>query len=327
MKAEKKDIALNIVDLRARHPLDLGPGTAGSGVPSWDLWLHGIWLELRPYQWIKNSLVLAPLLFSQNLLVLGAAGRSLIAFVLFCLISSSVYLLNDIFDREQDRLHPQKRARPLAKGDIGAGTAVALMGILLLVALGAALAFSKPLAFVLGLYWCINVLYSRWLKHQVILDVFVVASGFLLRVSGGALAIDVQMSHWLLLCTTLLALFLGFTKRRHELSILTDEASNHRHVLGEYSVQFLDMMIGIVTASTVMSYALYTVSPETVLRFRTDALLLTVPFVLYGIFRYLYLVYQKNRGGDPTRDVMTDPSIIINLCLWALTTGVIIYRH
>ena len=280
---------------------------------------------LRPQQWVKNLFVLAPLLFSQNLFTPAAVGRALTAFVLFCLASSSVYLLNDIRDREQDRLHPRKRHRPLASGELNVSLAAGVMIALLLSALAGAWMVSKPLALVLFGYWLINLLYSTWLKHQVILDVFAIASGFVLRVAGGGLAIEVEISHWLLLCTTLLALFLGFSKRRHELGLLKAGAQAHREVLADYNPRFLDMMIAIVTASTVMSYALYTVSEDTMRRFHTHALMLTLPFVLYGIFRYLYLIHHKNEGGDPTQSLLTDIPMLVNVFLWALTAGVIVY--
>jgi 4-hydroxybenzoate polyprenyltransferase len=192
-------------------------------------------------------------------------------------------------------------------------------------ALGGGVILGPDLAGVLLGYWLVNLLYSLWLKHHVILDVFALASGFVLRVVGGAIAIHVEMSHWLILCTTLLSLFLGFSKRRHEIVLLHGGAADHRQVLQEYSLPFLDMMIGVVTACTVMSYALYTVSEDTVRRFQTHGLLFTLPFVLYGIFRYLYLVYHKDHGGDPTKDLFTDRAIVIALCLWAVVTGVIIY--
>jgi 4-hydroxybenzoate polyprenyltransferase len=281
--------------------------------------------ELRPQQWVKNLFVLAPLLFSQNLFTPAAVGRALAAFVLFCLASSSVYLLNDIRDREQDRLHPRKRHRPLASGELNVSLAAGVMIALLLSALAGAWMISKPLALMLFGYWLINLLYSTWLKHQVILDVFAIASGFVLRVAGGGLAIEVEISHWLLLCTTLLALFLGFSKRRHELGLLKAGAQAHRVVLADYNPGFLDMMIAIVTASTVMSYALYTVSEDTMRRFHTHALMLTLPFVLYGIFRYLYLIHHKNEGGDPTQSLLTDIPMLVNVFLWALTAGVIVY--
>ena len=288
-------------------------------------WVVNLWVEMRPQQWVKNLFVLTPLLFSHSLFAPATVGQALASFILFCLVSSSVYLLNDIQDRSQDRLHPTKRLRPLAAGELNPGVAFGAMVTFLLVTLAGGVLLDKTLALVLLSYWLINLLYSTWLKDQVILDVFALASGFVLRVVGGGSAISVEISHWLLLCTTLLALFLGFSKRRHELVRLGQGAGAHRQVLGEYNPHFLDMMIGIVTASTVMSYALYTVSEETIRRFHTRGLLLTLPFVLYGIFRYLYLVYHENQGEDPTQSLLTDRPMIINLCLWALTVGVIVY--
>lgn len=286
---------------------------------------RSLWIELRPQQWLKNLFVLAPLLFSKNLFVPDATEKALIAFVLFCLISSSVYILNDVRDREQDQLHPTKRHRPIAAGLLSVWTAYPVMAVLLGSALLGGLVLGQDVVAVLLAYWLINLLYSFWLKHHVILDVFAIAAGFVLRVVGGALAIDMEMSHWLILCTTLLSLFLGFTKRRHEIILLRSQAIDHRQVLQEYSLPFLDMMIAVVTACTLVSYALYTVSEDTVRRFQTHRLLFTLPFVLYGIFRYLYLVYHKDHGGDPTKDLFNDRDIIITLCLWAVTTGVIIY--
>ncbi len=286
-----------------------------------------LWVELRPQQWLKNLLVLAPLLFSQNLFDSLAVTRSLMAFAVFCLISSSVYLLNDLKDRGEDRLHPQKCHRPLASGELGLGVARGTMIALLICALAGGALLNRTVVMTLVGYWFVNLLYSTWLKHQVILDVFTIATGFLFRVVGGAAAIQVQISDWLLICTTLLALFLGFVKRRQELLLLGEGAVRHRGVLSEYNPGFLDMMVGIVTASTLMSYALYTVSEETVRKFNTRGLLMTLPFVLYGICRYLYLVYHKNQGGDPTQNLFTDAPTVINLCLWAVTAAVILYRQ
>jgi 4-hydroxybenzoate polyprenyltransferase len=301
-------------------------------VPSRSSWMLAkvatdLWVELRPLQWLKNLLVLAPLLFSQNLFDPVALTRSLLAFAAFCLISSSVYLLNDLKDRGEDRLHPTKRHRPIASGELGLGLARGTMVALLICALAGGAMLDKTFVMTLVGYWFVNLLYSTWLKHQVILDVFTIATGFLFRVVGGAAAIQVQISDWLLICTTLLALFLAFSKRRHELLLLGEDAVRHRGALSEYSPSFLDMMIGIVTASTLMSYALYTVSEETVRKFNTRGLLMTMPFVLYGICRYLYLVYHKNQGGDPTHNLFTDVPTVINLCLWAVTAAVILYRQ
>ncbi len=286
---------------------------------------YNLWLELRPQQWVKNLVVVAPLLFSRSLLSTTAIIQTLVAFLLFCLMSSSVYLLNDIKDCDQDRLHPTKRNRPLASGRLGVDVAWGAMLVLLVAALSGAWILNGDFGFVLCFYWLVNVLYSTRLKRQVILDVFIIALGFLLRVIGGGVAIQVEISHWLLLCTLLLALFLSLSKRRHELLLLGEEALEHRQTLAEYSPGFLDMMIAIVTASTVMSYALYTVSEETVTKFHTKNLFFTLPFVLYGIFRYLYLVYDKHAGGDPTHSLLTDRPILINLCLWAVIVAFIIY--
>jgi 4-hydroxybenzoate polyprenyltransferase len=296
------------------------------GMPAIGEFLGHLVTELRPREWIKNIMVLAPLFFSQNILSLTATQRSLAALVMFCIVSSSVYLLNDIKDREQDRLHPVKRLRPIAAGKLSVPAAGAAVVTLLLIGLVGGGMLSGAFGLILLAYWLINVLYSGGLKNQIILDVFAIAAGFVLRVAGGAIVIDVEMSHWLVLCTTLLALFLGLSKRRHELVLLGEDAGTHRRVLKEYSAHFLDMMIGIVTACTVMSYALYTVSEETIRRFNTDHLIFTLPFVLYGIFRYLYLVYHRNQGGNPAKDLLTDSSIVINLCLWAAVTAFIIYR-
>jgi 4-hydroxybenzoate polyprenyltransferase len=291
---------------------------------AWSITARSVWAELRPQQWSKNLLVLAPLLFSQNIFNPAAAVQAVEAFALFCFISSSVYLFNDIKDCKADRLHILKRDRPLASGKLGVRTVLLVMVVLVLSALAGGLMISKMFVVTLLGYWFVNLLYSIWLKHMVILDVFAIAFGFGLRVVAGAIAISVEISHWILICTTLLALFLSFAKRRHEILLLGRNGKEHRQVLEEYDPHFLDMMIGIVTASTIMSYALYTVSEETIGRFHTKGLLFTLPFVLYGVFRYLYLVYHKNTGADPTQSLLTDWPMMTNLFLWALTVGIII---
>ena len=288
-------------------------------------WAKPLWITLRPQQWIKNLFVLTPILFSQNLFTSGATLKVFLAFLLFCLISSSAYLLNDMKDLEQDRLHPVKRQRPLASGALGVRVAFWAMLVLLVLGLAGGLILSDGFAQVLFVYWLLNLLYTLVLKHHVILDVFAIAAGFVLRVIGGATVILVEMSSWLLICTTMLALFLGFSKRRHELTLLKGDATNHRQVLGEYNPHFLDMMIGIVTSITVLSYALYTVSEETIHKFQTKGLLFTLPFVLYGIFRYLYLVYHKGQGGDPGLSLVTDLPTMVNFFLWAITVVFVLY--
>jgi len=280
---------------------------------------------LRPRQWVKNLLVLAPVLFSRHLFSSAGLSKGLAAFALFCAVSSSCYLINDLRDIERDRVHPSKRRRPIASGKLRKGLALATALALLILGMTGAVLLNRGFGVVLGAYCLITLAYTFILKQLVILDVFAVALGFVLRAVAGAVVIRVEISSWLLVCTTLLALFLGFSKRRYELLLLQEEAGNHRQVLEEYNPHFLDMMIAIVTASTVTSYALYTTSEETVQRFHTRGLLLTLPFVLYGIFRYLYLIYRKDRGGDPVETALADPPTIINLVLWAATVAVILY--
>jgi 4-hydroxybenzoate polyprenyltransferase len=287
--------------------------------------LAALWLALRPQQWVKNLLVVAPLLFSENLFNASAFARSAAAFFLFCAASSAGYLINDLRDLERDRLHPFKRRRPLASGRLAPRAALFAALLLLVASLAGSFALSRAFGLVLSLYLLVSLSYTFLLKHLVILDVFAAASGFVLRAVGGALVIQVELSSWLLVCTTLLSLFLGFSKRRYELLLLKEQAGSHRQVLEEYNPRFLDMMIGIVSASTVTSYTLYTVSEETIQRFRTRSLLFTLPFVLYGIFRYLYLVYHKERGGDPIETAFADPAMLVNLLLWASAVVAILY--
>jgi 4-hydroxybenzoate polyprenyltransferase len=279
----------------------------------------------RPQEWVKNTFVFAPLFFSQNLLHPKLLSNSLMAFVYFCLASGGVYLINDICDREQDKKHPQKRSRPIASGELPVIVAMTAAICLFGAAIIGSFLVNLPVGLVIFSYVALNIAYSNWLKHVVILDVFSIAAGFVLRVVAGAVVIGVVMSHWLLICTMLLALFLGFSKRRSELVNLTKDASIHRRVLAEYDPLFLDMMIGIVTSVTVVAYVLYTISNETIQRFHTDKLLLTVPFVLYGIFRFLYQIYHKNGGGNPSRTLVTDRPLLVNIILWGAACGVILY--
>ena len=281
--------------------------------------------SMRPRQWIKNVFVLAALIFSQHLLDGTYALRSLAAFALFCLLSGAIYLINDLFDIEKDRSHPEKRHRPLASGRLAPSTA--LIAAVLILALSLAGSFALHWTFgliVLG-YGAMNLAYSAWLKRVVILDVMIVAFGFLLRAVAGALVIEVEISSWFVLCTALLALFLGFVKRRHERIALAENATGHREALEEYSPQFLDQMIAVVTSSALVTYALYTMSSEVMTKLGTERLILTIPFVLYGIFRYLYLAYEKNEGGSPASVLLRDRPLQINIGLWALSVVVILY--
>lgn len=289
--------------------------------------LAGLVRSLRPAQWAKNSFVLAPVVFAGMLLEAGALLRALAAFGAFCAASSAVYLVNDLRDREQDRNHPLKRHRPIAAGTLPAGVAVVAAAVLAAGAIAAALALDGELTIALGTYLGLQLLYTLWFKRMVILDAFSIALGFVLRVYGGAAAVAAELSPWLLLCTIFLALFLAFSKRRHELVLLADEAASQRGVLAQYSPAFLDQMINVVTASTVVCYALYAVAPETVAKHGGRSLLITVPFVLFGIFRYLYLVYQRTDERNPTEMILRDVPFLINVALWGIAVLAIVYER
>jgi len=286
--------------------------------------LAAVWQSLRPRQWVKNLFVFAGLVFGQKLLT-PAIVPAVATFAIFCALSGAVYLLNDVADRDQDRLHPAKRARPIAAGRLSAGGAVAVAIVLIAGGVLAGAAIDRRLALVAGAYAALLGAYSAWLKHLVIVDVIVVAIGFVLRAVAGAVAIDVQISGWLLICTVLIALFLALGKRRHEYLTLGAEAGRHRPILAEYSTGLLDQMIAVVTASTVTAYALYTMSPETVAKFDTPLLAVTLPLVLYGIFRYLYLLYRREMGGNPSELFLNDRPLLLNTLLWILTVVLVIY--
>jgi 4-hydroxybenzoate polyprenyltransferase len=283
-------------------------------------------ISLRPRQWAKNLLVFAGLLFGLRLFDLTAVGRAFAAFGIFCLLSGVVYLINDIADRDSDRQHPHKAGRPIASGALSVQAALTSAIVLGIVALTAAFALGPRFFIVAALYVALLALYSGPLKHIVIIDVLTIAVGFVLRAVAGAVAVDVDISHWLLVCTILLALFISLSKRRHELLLLADDAASHRPILGDYTPYLLDQMIAVVTASTLIAYVFYTISPETEQKFGTHWLGLTVPFPLYGIFRYLYLVHQRKGGGSPADLLLTDRPLLICVTLWALSVVLIIYH-
>jgi 4-hydroxybenzoate polyprenyltransferase len=281
--------------------------------------------EMRPRQWLKNGIIFAGVIFAQQVGDLQSDLTAVWAFVLFCLLSSAVYLVNDLADLERDRLHPTKRHRPLASGALPQSAGVAAAVIFGVGGLVASFALNPLFGWLAAVYVALNLAYSFGLKHVVILDVFVVALGFVIRAAAGAAAIRVSISPWLLICTILLALFLALSKRRHELVLLEASAGDHRGSLAEYSPYLLDQMIAVVTASTVVSYSLYAMWPETVEKFHTDAMVFTVPFVIFGIFRYLYLVHQKEEGGAPEKIPVSDVPMIVNLLLWVATVAIILY--
>jgi 4-hydroxybenzoate polyprenyltransferase len=280
---------------------------------------------MRPRQWTKNLLVFAGVIFGEKLLDRASFITSLEAFGVFCLLSSAVYLVNDVRDREADRVHPMKSKRPIASGALGTSTALLAAAVLAGGALVVAATINAPFAMVAAAYLLLMSWYSLSIKHVVILDVLALAGGFVLRAAGGAVAVHVEFSHWLLLLTLLLALFLALSKRRAELVALTDDARAHRRSLGDYSPYLLDQMIGVVTASTLLAYAFYTINPETVAKFGTDRLLWTVPFPLYGIFRYLYLMHQREGGGNPSDTLLEDRPILACVGLWGVSVIAILY--
>jgi len=285
----------------------------------------GLVASLRPQQWVKNGFVFAALIFSRSITDWHRNARVAAGALLFCLISSAVYLLNDILDAPEDRKHPLKRLRPLASGKLGVGTAIFVALVLAFLSLTGAWFLDHTFFIIVAAYALINALYSWVLKDVVLLDVFVISAGFVLRVVSGGVIIHVEISPWLVVCATLLALFLALSKRRHELVTLGREAGDHRSILSRYSPYFLDQLIGIVTASTVMSYALYTLSSDVQVKFPGKRLDLTIPFVLFGIFRYLYLVHQNEEGGNPTRLLFTDTVLLSVVLFWAASVIFIIY--
>jgi 4-hydroxybenzoate polyprenyltransferase len=287
--------------------------------------MRSIFITLRPQQWVKNFVLFAGLIFSQNLSNSDMVLKTIAGFALFCLLSSSVYILNDVLDVERDRKHPLKSNRPIARGDVKISTAIVVFIILTIISLGLSFWLSPSFAFIALGYFVLNLLYSMYLKQVVIIDVMCLALGFVLRAVAGAVVIDVLISAWLIVCTTLLALFLGFGKRRHELMLLENQATEHRKILSEYSLYFLDQMISVVTASTVIAYAFYTLSPEVESKLGTTHMDLTIPFVLYGVFRYLYLIHRKEGGGSPTQMLLNDKPILANIILWLISVVLIVY--
>jgi 4-hydroxybenzoate polyprenyltransferase len=296
---------------------DAAPATVWRGrVP-----LRALIRLLRPRQWLKNGLVFAALLFSGQLRNPASTTLATVAFLSFCLASSATYSLNDALDAEEDRLHPTKRFRPVAMGVISPAQAMVVSALLAVIALAVGFTVNAGLAVIVLLYLGVNLLYSFTLKHVVLLDVMTIAAGFVLRAVAGAVAINVEMSLWFLVAVPLLSLFLAVAKRRHEL-VIVEDASDHRPVLAEYSTKLLDQMLAALSAAIVMSYFLYAKDTAHPRRF-----MLTSPLVLYGVFRYLYLVYQHDEGGRPEELLTADLPLLVTVALWALMTAAIIYLH
>ncbi len=283
------------------------------------LWVWPVIRLLRPKQWIKNGLVFAALLFSGELLNLTAVWRSLAAFGAFSLAASAVYCLNDAVDAERDALHPRKRLRPVASGAVGRPTAFVLAALLAAAGLLAGFLLSPGLGAVVLTYLVINLSYSTWLKHVVFLDLLAVASGFVLRALGGAFAIDVLVSKWFLVVVMLLSLFLAVTKRRQEAVTVTD-AAEHRQVLAEYPLSLLDQLVGILSGAVIVTYLLYALESD-----RPPLFFVTGLFVIYGVFRYLYLVYRREEGGAPDELLISDLPLLVTVGLWGVVSAAILY--
>jgi len=279
---------------------------------------------MRPEQWLKNGFVLAPIVFSGLIGDPDAWLRTVLAVAAFCAASSAVYLVNDVIDREADRSHPIKKNRAIASGELSVATALVVAVVLVTAAAAVSVWLGGWFPAVLAAYVFLVLLYSALLKRVVFLDVLVVAAGFVLRVVGGAVAINVPVSAWILVVAYLLALYLALGKRRSELVLLGAEAGNHRVVLGHYTLPMVDQAISVVLGATVLAYALYTVAPDTVAKVGSEGLLATVPIVLYGLFRYLYLLHRHELGGSPTKALLTDRPLLVCVVVWLAVAAAVI---
>jgi 4-hydroxybenzoate polyprenyltransferase len=288
------------------------------------LMLQALLNTMRPRQWTKNIFIFAALVFDKQLMMPGPLLRTVAGFVLFCLISSAVYIFNDLADVEADREHPEKKNRPIASGKLSIGVAWAAGIVLVVLSVGLGFLLSPAFAEVVAGYFVLNIAYSKWLKHILILDVLILAAGFVLRVVAGVALIHVErFSPWLYVVMTLLSLYLGFGKRRAELALLTEDAGSHRKVLHGYTIPLLDQYIVIVSATTIVAYSFYTFSAPNVPA--NHSMMLTIPFVVYMIFRYLYLIEIEHAGGAPEEVLLTDRPFQIAMALWALTVVVVFY--
>lgn len=279
---------------------------------------------MRPKQWVKNVFVFAPLVFDVKFFNLVYLSKTVAGFALLCLVSGAVYIINDLADAENDRHHPRKRNRPIASGRLPTGVALAAAILIPVVSLPAGFLLAPLFGAILLLYLLLQIAYSFSLKNLVIIDVLVIAAGFVLRVAAGVpLVVAERFSPWMYVCMALLALFIGFNKRRHELVLLQGNANAHRESLEDYNLPLLDQIIGIVTAATLVAYAFYTFSAPNLPP--NHAMMLTIPFVLYAVFRYLYLVQVKGLGGEPEEIVLRDRPFQLGVLLWGLSVVLIMY--
>jgi len=287
--------------------------------------LKYLFFAVRPTQWVKNFIIFLPVIFGRQLFNLSVLFRASLFFIVFCVASSAIYLINDIVDLKKDKTHPLKRLRPLASGKITVLEAYIVALFLAGVAIASSLAITLPFAVLIIIYLLFNLFYSTILKNVVIIDVLCIGFFFLLRIVAGSLAARVMVSHWIIFCTVFLALFIGFNKRRCELKLLKSRATDHRLVLANYDPYFIDQMISVITASMVITYTLYTVDATTVRNLGSDHLMYSIPFVYYGVFRYIYLVQKRGRGGDPIQVLLSDDKMQLNLILWVVVCIAVIY--
>ena len=282
--------------------------------------IFDLWRLMRPRQWVKNSFVLTGILFANAWHDPDLLRRVILATIAFSLAASGVYIINDLIDRPHDLNHPQKRLRPVAAGRVSVAAAATLLVILLAVALSLGFIVSRAVVIILLLYVLVNIAYSIHLKHVVVLDVFIIASGFMLRILAGTVGVGIAPSQWLLLCGLMMALFLGFAKRRAELYAMSDDGPTHRRVLGHYQPVLLDNMIVVTATCVIITYSLYTMSPATIQAHHTDSLIYTVPFVIYGIFRYIYSLHRQSTGSDPALQIFRDPHLLVAIVGWVVVT-------
>ena len=290
--------------------------------------LKNILTSMRPEQWTKNLIVFAGLFFGKGFTDISVLSRSIQAFLIFCLVSSGSYIINDIIDRRKDRFHPEKAKRPIARGSVSMPLAFAVAAVLISVGMLWALLLSDRLLVVVGLFLALHIAYDLLLKHISIIDVFTIAFAFILRLVGGVVMTPVfySLSSWILLCTFLLALFLALCKRRSEVALLLDDSKHHRKSLAEYDIVFLNQMITIVSACVIICYSLYALSHGTPMKIGIDRFIYTIPFVVYGIFRYLYLVNMREGGSNPEKLLLKDIPLLTDILLYCLTVYVILYR-
>ena len=284
-----------------------------------------MFLSLRPKQWIKNLFIFLPLIFGKKMFVFPSNLRTIAAFFVFSMVASAVYLINDIIDYEKDKLHPTKCQRPFASGKIGNVQMIVAACILSVLSFVSAFMLDGFFGWIVVSYFVFNLVYTKVLKEVVIIDIFSIAGFFLLRIIAGCIISSTAISHWIIFMTILLALFLGFNKRRGELQILGEKAKLHRIVLTKYSTYFIDQMIAVITSSVVIVYMLYTIDNRTLNEFGSNHLMYSIPFVYYGIFRYLYLVHKINKDGDPTTILFSDRNMRLNLALWIVVCILVIY--